>query len=144
MTLNGMIKVLIIHHAPLVRSGLVGLIQATGRFAVCDETDDAPTGRELFAKHQPRVVAPGLTLGRGNGVELIKDIRRLNRGARVLVVSARDDPLSIQRAFRAGAHGYFALEDNSLEILQALSSIFEGHLYVSTNVMPPAEKSRDQ
>jgi two-component system response regulator DegU len=139
-----MIKVLIIHHAPLVRSGLVGLIQATSRFAVCGETGDVPTGREMLLRLQPRVVALGLTLRRGNGVELIKDIRRLNRGARVLVVSARDDPLSIQRAFRAGAHGYFALEDDSLEILQALSSIFEGHLYVSTNVMPPAEKSRNE
>ena len=53
-----MIKVLIIHHAPLIRSGLVALIEATGRFAVCGETDDAPTGREMFVKHQPRVVAP--------------------------------------------------------------------------------------
>jgi len=141
MKIQAMIKVLIIHHAPLIRSGLVALIEATGRFAVCDETDDAPTGREMFAKHQPRVVGLGLTLRRGSGFELIKDIRRLNRAARVLVVSARDDPLSIQRAFRAGAHGYCALEDDSLEILQALSSIFEGHLYASTNVMRRLLKS---
>jgi len=42
MKLLAKIKVLIIHHAPLVRSGLVALIEATGRFAVCGETDDAP------------------------------------------------------------------------------------------------------
>jgi DNA-binding NarL/FixJ family response regulator len=121
MKIQAMIKVLIIHHAPLIRSGLVALIEATGRFAVCGETDDVPTGREMLLKLQPRVVGLGLTLRRGSGFELIKDIRRLNRAARVLVVSARDDPLSIQRAFRAGAHGYCALEDDSLEILQALA-----------------------
>jgi len=134
MTLNGMIKVLIIHHAPLVRSGLVALIEATGRFAVCGETDDAPTGREMFVKNQPRLVALGLTLRRGSGFELIKDFRRLDRAARLLVVSAREDPLSIQRAFRAGTHGYFALEDDSSEVLQALSRISEGHLYASASV----------
>src|ERR1700751_2219976 len=64
MKLVAKISVLIIHHAPLVRSGLVALIEATGRFAVCGETDDAPTGREIFVKHQPRVVALGLTLRR--------------------------------------------------------------------------------
>src|SRR6266480_3738639 len=67
------LKVLIIHHAPLVRSGLVALIQATGRFDVCGETDDAPTGREMFVKHKPRVVAVGLMLRRGGGIELLKD-----------------------------------------------------------------------
>jgi len=135
------LKMLIIHHAPLLRSGLVALIEATGRFAVCGETDDAPTGREMFVKHQPRVVALGLTLRRGSGFELIKDFRRLNRVARLLVVSARDDALSIQRAFRAGTHGYFALEDDSSEVLQALNRISDGHLYASPSVMRRLLKS---
>jgi DNA-binding NarL/FixJ family response regulator len=129
------LKVLIMHHAPLIRSGLIGLIGATGRFCICDETDDTPTGREMFVKHQPQLVALGLTLRRGNGLELIKDFRRLNRATRLLVVSARDDPLSIQRAFRAGAHGYVALEDESSEIVKALGSISDGHLYASARVM---------
>jgi len=119
------LKLLIIHHVPLVRSGLIGLIKATGRFAVCGETDDAPTGREMFVKHQPRLVALGLTLRRGNGIELIKDFRSFDRAARILAVSAREDPLSIQRAFRAGTHGYFALEDDSSEVLPALERISE-------------------
>jgi DNA-binding NarL/FixJ family response regulator len=128
------LKVLIIHHAPLIRSGLVALIQATGRFAVCGETDDAPTGREMFVKHQPRAVALGLTLRRGSGIELIKDFRRLDTAARLLVVSAREDPLSIQRAFRAGTHGYLALEDDPSEVLQALERVSEDHLYASASV----------
>src|SRR4029077_6212429 len=106
---------------------------ANDHFAVCAQTDDAPTAREMFVKHEPRLVALGLTLRRGSGFELIKDFRRLNRAARLLVVSAREDPLSIQRAFRAGTHGYFALEDDSSEVSQALSRISEGHLYASAS-----------
>ena len=128
------LKVLIIHHAPLIRSGLVALIEATGRFVACGETDDAPTGREMFVKHQPRLVALGLTVHRGSGIELIKDFRRLNSSARLLVVSAREDPLSIQRAFRAGTHGYLALEDDPAEVLQGLDTISDGHLYASASV----------
>ena len=141
MKLTAMMKVLIIHHAPLIRSGLVALIETTGRFTVCGETDDAPTGREMFVKHQPRVVVLGLTLRRGNGIELIKDFRRVNMTARLLVLSAREDPLSIQRAFRAGTHGYFALEDDSSEVLPALERISEGHLYASATVMRRLLKS---
>lgn len=129
------IKVLIVHHAPLVRSGLVALIEATGRFAVCGEIDDAPMGREMFVKHQPRLVALGLTVRRGSGIDLIKDFRRLNRATRILVVSAREDPLSIQRAFRAGTQGYLALDDDSSEVLQTLDQISAGHLYAGASVM---------
>jgi DNA-binding NarL/FixJ family response regulator len=128
------IKTLVIHHVPLVRSGLVALTEATGRFAVCGETDDAPTAREIFLKHQPRVVALGLTLRRGDGIELIKDFRRINTAAWLLVVSAREDLITIQRAFRAGTHGYFALEDDPCDILHALNRISEGHLYASASV----------
>jgi DNA-binding NarL/FixJ family response regulator len=135
------LEVLIVHHAPLIRSGLIALIEATGRFAVCGETDDAPTGREMFIKHQPRLVALGLTVHRGSGIELIKDFRRLNSGVRVLVVSAREDPLSIQRAFRAGTHGYLALEDDSSEVLQGLERISDGHLYASAIIMRRLLKS---
>jgi len=134
MKLVTKIKTLVIHHVPLVRSGLVALIEATGRFAVCGETDDAPKGREMFLKHQPRIVALGLTLRRGDGIDLIKDFRRINPAARLLVVSVREDALTIQRAFRAGTHGYFALEDDPSEVPQALSNISEGQLYASASV----------
>jgi DNA-binding NarL/FixJ family response regulator len=127
-------KVLIIHHAPLIRSGLAALIDANDQFTVCAQTDDAPTARQMFVQHQPELVALGLTLRRGSGIELIKDFRRVNRAARVLVISAREDPLSIQRAFRAGTHGYLALEDDSAEVLQGLIRISDGHLYASASV----------
>ena len=133
--LKGRARVLIVHNTPLVRSGLAGLIDANGRFAACAQTNDAPTAREMFVKHQPELVALGLTLRRGSGIELIKDFRRLNRTARLLVLSGREDPMSIQRAFRAGAHGYVALEDDSSEVLRALNSISDGPLYASASVM---------
>jgi DNA-binding NarL/FixJ family response regulator len=141
MKLLAKTNVLIVHQTPLVRSGLTALIEATGRFAVYGEADDAPIGREMFVKHQPRVVAVGLTLRRGGGIELLKDFRRLDNTARLLVVSAREDPLSIQRAFRAGTHGYLTLDDDSSEILKALDRILEDHLYASPSVTRSLLKS---
>ena len=141
MKLVAKITILIVHHAPLIRSGLVALIDANDRFAVCAQTDDAPTAREMCVRHQPQLVVLGLTLRRGSGIELIRDFRRLNRAARLLVLSAREDPLSIQRAFRAGTHGYLALEDDPAEVLQALNTISDGHLYASASVIRRLLKS---
>ena len=57
------------------------------------------------------------------------------------MLSAREDPLSIQRAFRAGTFGYFALEDHSTEVLHALERISDGHLYASPRVIRRLLKS---
>ena len=127
-------RVLIVHHAPLIRVGLAGVIDAGDRFTVCAQTDDAPRAREMFVKSQPQLVLLGLTLQRGSGIELIKDFRRLNNTARILVLSAREDPLSIQRAFRAGASGYLGIEDDVSEVFQALDRISAGYLYASASV----------
>jgi DNA-binding NarL/FixJ family response regulator len=127
-------KVLIVHHAPLVRSGLAALIDTSERYMVCAQTDDGPTAREMFVQQQPAFIVLGLTLHRGDGIELIKHFRTLNNTARMLVLSARADALSIQRAFRAGARGYLAIEDDALEVLHALDQIAAGYLYTSANV----------
>jgi DNA-binding NarL/FixJ family response regulator len=95
----------------------------------------------MFVEHQPQVVLLGLTLHRGNGIELIKDFERLNNTVRTLVLSAREDPLSIRRAFRAGAHGYLGIEDDGSEVLKALDWIAAGYLYASAGVTQRLLKS---
>ena len=127
--------VLIVHHAPLTRFGLAQLNESSGRFAVCAETDHAPTARELFVEHQPQIVLLGLTLKEGDGIELIKDFRKLNIVAGTLVLSAREDGLTMQRAFRAGARGYLVAQDDVSEILTALNQISAGGLYASMTVL---------
>jgi DNA-binding NarL/FixJ family response regulator len=126
--------VLIVHRLPLIRFGIVRLIEIGSEFAVCAETDDAPTARELFVRHQPQIVVLGLTLLGGDGVELIKDFRRLNPSARTIVLTTREDPLSMQRAFRAGARGYLVTTDPLPEILTALDQVLAGDLYASPKV----------
>jgi DNA-binding NarL/FixJ family response regulator len=124
-------NVLIVHNAPLTRFGLGRLIEASGRFEVCAETDDAPTARGLFVQRQPQIVVLGLALRGGDGVELIKDFRKLNPSARTIVLTTREDPLSMQRAFRAGARGYLGTGDDIPEILIALDQVLAGDLYAS-------------
>jgi DNA-binding NarL/FixJ family response regulator len=127
-------KVLIVHSVPLIRFGLARVIGSTQKFAVCAETDDAPTARELFVQYQPQIVVLGLTLHGGDGIELIKDFRRSNGDARILVLSARENALSMQRAFRAGARGYLVAHEDILEISTALDEVSAGHLYASASV----------
>jgi DNA-binding NarL/FixJ family response regulator len=129
------LSVLVVHHAPVTRFGLTILLESSRRFKVVGETSSAPVARRLFSEIQPDLVILSLTLQHGDGISLLRDFRKMNRAARSLVLTARDDALSVQRAFRAGARGYIETHDETSEVLHALERIVAGELYVSATVV---------
>jgi DNA-binding NarL/FixJ family response regulator len=128
------LSVLVVHHAPVTRFGLTTLLKSSGGFKVVGETSSAPVARRLFSDIQPDLVILSLTLQHGDGISLLRDFRKMNRAARTLVLTVREDPLSVQRAFRAGARGYIVTHDETSEVLHALDRIVAGELYVSATV----------
>jgi DNA-binding NarL/FixJ family response regulator len=128
------LSVLVVHHAAVTRYGLTTLLKSSRSFKVVGETGEAPVARRLFTEIQPDLVILGLTLQHGDGFSLLRDFRKMNRAARALVLTAREDPLSVQRAFRAGACGYVVAEDETREVLHALERIAAGKLYASATV----------
>ena len=127
-------KLLIVHASPVLRLGLSTLVGSLDHLRVCGQTADAREALELFARHRPAVVVAGLTLRHGDGIGLIKDLRKASPEIRVLVLSNRTDPLSLQRSFRAGARGYLAAHDDLSEIPRALAQIMAGEFYASPSV----------
>ena len=128
------LSVLIVHYAPVTRFGLTTLLKSSRGFRVVGETSSAPIARLLFTETQPDLVILSLTLQQGDGISLLRDFRKMNRAARTLVLTARDDALSVQRAFRAGARGYIETHDETSEVLHALERIVAGELYASATV----------
>jgi DNA-binding NarL/FixJ family response regulator len=110
------------------------LLRRTGQISVQGETESASEARELLARHEPKLLITGLTLRGGDGVELIRDLRRLSPQTRAVVLTARTDAASMQRAFRAGARGYVAVQDTTDTLLQALTEVLRGELFASVTV----------
>jgi DNA-binding NarL/FixJ family response regulator len=128
------LSVLVVHHAPVTRFGLTALLKSSRGFKSVAETSSAPVARRLFNEVQPDLVILSLTLQNGDGISLLRDFRKMNRHARTLVLTARKDPLSVQRAFRAGARGYIVTQDETSEVVHALERIAAGELYASPAV----------
>ncbi len=128
------LSVLIVHHAPLMRFGLTTLLRSNRRYRLAGETGDAPVARRLFAETKPALVVLSMTLRNGDGISLLKDFRKMNPAACALVVTARADSLSVQRAFKAGARGYVVADDETAEVLTALDQVAAGELYASGTV----------
>jgi len=128
-------KVLVVYRAGFVRSGVLSLIAKSSQFAVCGETHEAPIARELFLRERPNLVLVGLRLCGADGIQLVKEFRRLNPAAAMLVLSENADAFVAQRVFRSGARGYLSVED-APELLKAFHEILTGRQYVGASVLP--------
>ncbi len=131
MSLEGKRTVLIVDDHPIVRQGLTQLISQESDLEVVGEADDVRSAIEAARKLAPDAVIVDLMLKDSSGIELIKDIKAGNPGARILVVSMHDEAVYAERALRAGAHGYIMKQEATKEVLNALRKVLADEVYVS-------------
>jgi DNA-binding NarL/FixJ family response regulator len=124
-------KVFLVDDHPLVRDWLATLINRQPDLAVCGEAESAPEARRKIETQEPDVAVVDITLDKGSGLDLIKDLRLLCPQMAIIVLSMHDESLYAERALRAGARGYVVKKETAKKILLAIREVLEGKLYVS-------------
>ena len=126
--------VLIVEDYPLVREGLAALLRQGPDYSLCGEAEDAVTALELVEKHRPDIVCLDLRLGDVDGFDLIRRIKTIHPPTRILVISMHGEDMYAERSLAAGAVGYIMKSEPPERILEALSEICEGRVYVSRRI----------
>jgi|Deesub1362B_J571_1020462.scaffolds.fasta_scaffold06802_3 DNA-binding NarL/FixJ family response regulator len=119
-----MVRVLLVDDHPLVREGLGRLLGRAGAKLV----GWARTGEEglkLAGELQPDLILWDLAMP-GGGLAPLARLREVAPQARVVVLTALDDPLLAREAARAGAAGYLAKTCSPGELIQAIVACGRG------------------
>jgi DNA-binding NarL/FixJ family response regulator len=124
-------RILIVDDHPIFRKGLAQLINQEEDLCVCGEADDYHGAMKAVAELKPAMVIVDITLKDMSGIDLIKEIRKFNKGITMLVISMHDESLYAERAFRAGAKGYVMKQEASESIVQAIRQVRSGSIYAS-------------
>lgn len=127
-------RILIVDDHPVMRMGLVQLINSKMDLDVCGEAGTAREAMERIEALAPDLVVLDLVLPDGHGLEVIKDIRARFDGVKTLVLSSNDEFVYAERALKAGARGYVMKEAAAAHLVEAIHTILEGQIYVSPNV----------
>jgi DNA-binding NarL/FixJ family response regulator len=110
------IRILVVEDHPIVRQGLVALLNVVdGVEVVGQASDGAEALREFDARH-PDVTLIDLRLPKMSGVEVIQRVRANHAQARFIVLTTFDGDEDIYRALQAGARAYL-LKGMTVEVL---------------------------
>lgn len=126
-----MIKILIADDHPVVREGFKQIISKAEDLKVAGE---ALTGFEVLEKINREnfdVVVLDLSMPGKDGLEVLKDLKKLKPDLPVLILSMHPEDQAAVRTFKCGASGYLNKESAPAELVTAIRKIHAGGRYVS-------------
>jgi len=129
------IRVFIVDDHPLVREWLGSLLRLQPDLDVCGEASDPVPALAAMISAPPDVAVVDLSLKRGSGLQLIKDLRAQLPETRVLVLSMHEEISDIERALRAGARGYVMKRESTGQIVAAIRQVHAGKIYADAAVL---------
>jgi DNA-binding NarL/FixJ family response regulator len=124
-------RILLVDDHAVVRFGIAQLINQQGDLMVCGEEEDAGKALSAIGKLKPDLVIADISLKDSSGLELMRNIKAQYSGLPVLVVSAHDESIYAEIAFRAGALGYLMKGDALDMVVSAIRRVLSGNVYVS-------------
>ena len=128
---RGVTSVMIVDDHPIVRRGLAQVIESEQDLCVCGEAEEPEQAMEVARKQEPDVAVVDIGLARGDGLELVRELRNRLPTVKALVLSLHDEAIYAERALRAGARGYIMKEAGGEEVIKAIRRVMDGEFYLS-------------
>ncbi len=129
-----MIRLLLVDDHAVVRMGFRLLLQSQSGMSVIAEAESGEQACQRYQELQPDVVVMDLAMPGMGGIEALRRIRAKYPQAKVLTLSAQDDPLHARRALREGAQGFLSKRSAPEALLEAVGTIAAGRRYIDKAV----------
>ncbi len=140
-------RALVVHDSPLMRFGLISLVELHPLVSVCAEASHGPAACERCAQEEPGLIVLDLASARCDGLVLLRELRRIEPRAAVVVVIGCEpgDAMLAGRARRAGACACVSCRDEAAVLLAAVEAALRGRLFASKRLaaLLLAEAPRD-
>lgn len=128
------IRVLIADDHPMLREGLIAVLQSQPDIAVVGEAEDGAKAIAAFRALQPDITLMDLQMPGLNGVAAIAAIRREFPKARIIVLTTYAGDVQAAQALKAGAVGYLLKNSVRKELLDVIRTVHAGHRHLPAQI----------
>ncbi|RYG89222.1 response regulator transcription factor [Loktanella sp. IMCC34160] len=120
---------------PLVRSGLVGLLQAQGNISVVGEAADGVEAVSLAKSLKPDLMTLDIAMPFAQGIAVFTEVKRWSPDTRVAVFSGVTSSALLQELCQSGAEGVFTKRGDMAEFAEAIPMLLRGQKIVSSDAV---------
>jgi DNA-binding NarL/FixJ family response regulator len=127
-------RILIVDDHPIVRQGLKLMINAEADMTISGEAQSEQEARDLVRELKPDAVIVDLTLGDGDGFNVVRHLHAHYPEIKVLVLSMHEESVYAERLLAEGASGYIMKQAVTDQLVIALRTVLRGELYLSESL----------
>jgi two-component system invasion response regulator UvrY len=118
----------------VVRTGFRLLLQAVPEISVIGEAESGEVACTRYPELTPDVVVMDLAMPGMGGLEALKRISSRHPQARVLALSAHDDPVHARRALQEGALGFLSKRSAPEALIEAVTTVATGRRFLDAGL----------
>jgi DNA-binding NarL/FixJ family response regulator len=133
-------QIMIVDDHPLFREGLKTIISRNKRYQVIAEAGDSQQGLKLAQSLHPDLVLVDISLPDKSGIQLIRELRKVDPNMKMLVVTMHSKVDYIAESFQAGASGYVVKESAAEGLLKGIDTVLNGGYFLDSAVSPQVVK----
>jgi DNA-binding NarL/FixJ family response regulator len=123
--------VLVVDDHALVRTGVANIISHERDLQVIAEASNGAEAVAAFERYRPDVTLLDLRMPVMEGVEAVRQIRLLEPGAKVIVLTTYDTDEDITRALKAGAKAYILKDISATALIACIHDVLAGKTYLA-------------
>ncbi len=129
-----MIRVMLVDDHAVVRTGFRLLLQSVPEISVVGEAESGEVACTRYPELAPDVLVMDLAMPGMGGLEALKRIRSRSPHARVLALSAHDDPVHARRALQEGALGFLSKRSAPEALIEAVTTVASGRRFLDAGL----------
>lgn len=124
---------MVVDDHPLMRESMVSRLRQMGAREVVEAATVGEARARAHLSGPRELCVLDLGLPDGSGLELLAELRAAG-WARLVVLSAADDPHSVRAAFVAGAQGYLLKSASPVVVSDGMRRVLDGGVYADPSV----------
>ncbi len=127
-------KTLLVDDHAILLDGLENILKSTEAFEVVGKRGTVSGALDFLKKEEVDILITDYNLPDGDGLELIRAVRRMLPEVKILMLSMHDETHLVKEILKEGVNGYLLKKDSQDELLNALDAIKDGKIYLSNDI----------
>ncbi len=116
-------KILIVDDAAFMRHSLRSIIDKAGTFEVIGEAENGQMAIKKYKELGPDIVTMDITMPEMDGIQALKEIKKIDPNATIIMISAMGQESYVKDAIIAGAKGFIIKPWKEDTVISQLSKL---------------------